>query len=122
VKIGKDVQIGPLNWFDFVWPNYIEIGDGVSIAGMCTIIAHSTPLAYHSKYFESFVKPVRIGKNVWVAVGCTILPGTTIGDGAVVAAGSVVVSDIKEESFAYGIPAKQNDLEECETLRGQVRA
>ena len=106
VKVGANVQIGPLNWFDFVWPNYIEIGDGTSLAGMTTIIAHSTPLKHHAQYFDSYVKPVKIGKNVWIAVSCTLLSGVTIGDGAVIAAGSVVTGDIPRDSFAGGVPAK----------------
>ena len=79
VRIGRNVQIGPLNWFDFVWPEYIEVGDGTSIAGMTTIIAHSTPLHHLSGYFKSYVGPVRIGKNVWIAVNCTILSNLSIG-------------------------------------------
>jgi acetyltransferase-like isoleucine patch superfamily enzyme len=106
VKIGRNVQIGPLNWFDFVWPEYIEVGDGTSLAGMTTIIAHSTPLHHLRGYFESYVGPVRIGKNVWIAVNCTILPNLSIGDCSVVAAGAVVTRDVEANVFVAEVPAK----------------
>ena len=49
---------------------------------------------------------VFIGKNVWIGDKVTILPGTTIGDGAIVAANSVVSKDIPAYSVAAGNPAK----------------
>ena len=51
-------------------------------------------------------QPVRIGDNVWLAVRVIVLPGVTIGDDAVVGAGSVVTGDIPPRSVAAGIPAK----------------
>jgi acetyltransferase-like isoleucine patch superfamily enzyme len=52
------------------------------------------------------VAPVRIGDDVWIAHGAMVEPGVTIGDGAVVAAGSVVVSDVPERMLAMGNPAR----------------
>jgi acetyltransferase-like isoleucine patch superfamily enzyme len=52
------------------------------------------------------VAPVRIGNDVWVAHGAMVEPGVTIGDGAVVAAGSVVTSDVPEKMMALGNPAR----------------
>lgn len=52
------------------------------------------------------IRPVTIGKGVWVGANVTILPGVTIGDSSIIAAGSVVTKDIPESSIAAGVPAK----------------
>jgi len=51
-------------------------------------------------------RPVLIGDGVWIGTRAVILPGVTIGRGAVVGAGSVVTSDIAERSLAVGNPAR----------------
>jgi len=51
-------------------------------------------------------KSVTIGNNVWIGGHCTILPGVTIGDNAVVGAGSVVTKDVPANSVVAGNPAK----------------
>lgn len=50
--------------------------------------------------------PVTIGNNVWIGEKATILPGVTIGDGAVIAANAVVTKDVPDYSVVAGIPAK----------------
>lgn len=49
---------------------------------------------------------VKIGDHVWIAAGAMILPGVEIGEGAVIAAGSVVTKDIPPWTIAGGVPAK----------------
>jgi acetyltransferase-like isoleucine patch superfamily enzyme len=51
-------------------------------------------------------QPVRIGNQVWVGANATILPGVTIGDGAIVAAGAVVTKDVAPRTVVGGVPAK----------------
>lgn len=51
-------------------------------------------------------KPIHIGNHVWIGLRATILKGVTIGDGAVVAAGSVVTKDVPPHSLVGGVPAK----------------
>jgi maltose O-acetyltransferase len=51
-------------------------------------------------------QPVVIGENVWLASRVVVLPGVTIGDGSVIAAGAVVTTDIPPRSFAAGVPAR----------------
>lgn len=50
--------------------------------------------------------PIRIGRNVWIGRGCCILKGVTIGDGAVIAANSVVTKDVPANNIVGGVPAK----------------
>ena len=51
-------------------------------------------------------KPIHIGKNVWIGANATVLPGVTIGDSAIVAAGAVVTRDVPENAIVGGVPAK----------------
>ena len=53
-----------------------------------------------------YPRPVNIGKNVWIGSNSTICPGVTIGDNAVIGAGSVVTKDVPENMVAVGVPAK----------------
>ncbi len=106
VKIGKNVQLGPFVALDYVFPNFVSIGDGVSIAGWNYILTHVTPLEYHNSDFDSYVAPVKIERNAWIAVGATILPGVTIGEGAAVAAGSLVTKDVAPHTLVSGVPAR----------------
>jgi len=106
VSVGKGVHIGPSVTIDDVYPNYLVIEDGVSIAGLNFILTHSKPLLYHEKLSKSYVAPVIIKKNAWIAIGVIILPGVTIGEGSIIASGSVVTGDIPDNVFAGGTPAK----------------
>ena len=50
--------------------------------------------------------PIHIGKKVWLGANVTVLPGVTIGDNAIVAAGAVVTKDVEPNIIVGGIPAK----------------
>lgn len=50
--------------------------------------------------------PIRIGDDVWIGANATVLPGVTIGDGAVVAAGAVVTKDVPAMTVVGGVPAR----------------
>jgi maltose O-acetyltransferase len=54
----------------------------------------------------AFGRPVRIGSHVWIGSGAIILPGVTIGDDAVVGAGSVVTRDVPAGAKVMGNPAR----------------
>ncbi len=106
VKIGQNVHIGTNVFMDPVFPNFIVIEDGVSVAGGDYILTHNKPLDYHKFISDSYLAPVVIKKNAWIAINVTILPGVTIGEGAIVAAGSVVNKDVPANTLVGGIPAK----------------
>jgi acetyltransferase-like isoleucine patch superfamily enzyme len=50
---------------------------------------------------------VRIGAHAWIGLGSIVMKGVTVGDGAVVAAGSVVTSDVPARAIVAGNPARQ---------------
>ena len=106
VKIGKNVHVGPKVTIDDVYPNFVLIENGVSLAGQIFILTHSKPLEYHKYLSESFLGPVIIKQNAWIAIGVIILPGVTIGEGAIVASGAVVTKDVPPNTMVGGIPAK----------------
>lgn len=54
----------------------------------------------------AYGKPVTVGEDVWIGGNCTILPGVTIGNNVVVAAGAVVTKDVPDNCVVAGVPAK----------------
>ncbi|MCX7735628.1 MAG: acyltransferase [Candidatus Kapabacteria bacterium] len=106
VKIGKRAFIGYQCVLDEVFPDFIEIGNDVSLAGGVWVLTHSTPYMHHSEMLKSFVAPVKIKDKAWITINVTILPGVTIGEGSIITAGSVVNRDIPDWVIAGGNPAK----------------
>lgn len=83
----------------------IWIGSGALI-GHNTVIATLNHGCLPQERHDLIPKPVHIGKNVWIGSNSTILPGVTIGDNAIIGAGSVVTKDIPENMIAVGCPAR----------------
>jgi acetyltransferase-like isoleucine patch superfamily enzyme len=109
VKIGKNVFIGLGCWLDSVSPELVIIEDDVSLAGRVTILTHSDPTEPMRKIWGNNVKvfdPVVIKCGAWIAVNATILPGITIGENSIVAAGSVVTKDVPSNVIVGGVPAR----------------
>jgi maltose O-acetyltransferase len=85
----------------------IEIGDDVQIAPAVQLYTATHPLdAAVRRSGREGGKPIRIGNNVWIGGGAIILPGVTIGDDAVIGAGSVVTRDVPAGVVVVGNPAK----------------
>lgn len=82
----------------------ITIGDGVAISENVSI--RDSDNHYFNQSNKKSTQPIVIGNHVWIGMNVTILKGVSIGDGAVVAAGSVVTKDIPANSLAGGVPAK----------------
>lgn len=91
--------------------NKIVIGRNCLIAANCQIIdsnAHELLMETPESRLSSidFGKPILIGDNCWIGMNSIILPGVSIGDGAVIAAGSIVTKDVQEKTIVGGNPAK----------------
>jgi len=126
-KIGKGVVIYPGVWIspgrNLVIGDEVDLSKDVLIttAGGVTI-GDRTLIGYRTQILSAnhqipkvgvripvsgdVFAPVIIGKDCWIAAGCIVLPGVTIGDGAVVAAGSIVKDDIAANSIVAGVPAQ----------------
>ena len=103
IRIGKDVFIN--SGCHFQDQGGIEIGDGVLIGHNVVLatINHDLDPAMNRK---NHYAPIKIGTHVWIGSNATILPGVTIGDWAVVAAGAVVTHDVPAMTVVGGVPAK----------------
>jgi acetyltransferase-like isoleucine patch superfamily enzyme/coenzyme F420-reducing hydrogenase beta subunit len=86
----------------------IEIGEGLRCGRNVTIRDNNGGHFISKKGYQDS-KPIKIGNKVWLGEGCLILPGITIGDGAIVGARAVVTKDIPPNSVVKGIPAKVTD-------------
>ncbi len=92
---------------DALYPELVEIEDDVFIASGSTIIAHMTPTLYQRTYLPSVqFGEVHIKRGAYIGVHSIILPGVTIGEGAIVGAGSVVTKDVPPLSIVAGNPAR----------------
>ncbi len=83
----------------------IYIGDGALI-GHNAVLATLNHNPDPGKRQNLLPSPIHIGKNVWIGANVTILPGVTIGDDAIVAAGAVVTKDVDAKTVVAGVPAK----------------
>jgi len=82
----------------------IEIGDDTIFSNNCVIRDSDLHKIVTSK--NPNTKSIKIGKHVWVGTNSIILKGVTIGDGAIIGAGSVVVNDVPPATLVAGNPAK----------------
>lgn len=85
----------------------VVFGDNVFIAPNCGFYSAGHPLdvEQRNKGLE-YAYPIRIGNNVWIGAGVSVLPGVSIGDNSVIGAGSVVNKDIPSGVLAVGNPCK----------------
>lgn len=108
VYLGSYIYIGPFATFNSI--GGIRIQSGTAIGPYCHIYTenHYTKDDLEALPFDwkRELRPVDIGKNVWIGGDVVIAPGVTIGEGAIVACGSVVVKDIEPLSIVGGAPAK----------------
>jgi acetyltransferase-like isoleucine patch superfamily enzyme len=85
----------------------VVIGDRASLAPRVTIVTSSHPNNSRIRPYVSTPQgKVVIGQDAWIGANVTILPGVTIGNGAIVGAGSVVTKDVPPYKIAFGMPAR----------------
>jgi len=87
----------------------ITIGKNSTLAYRTLLTTNANPNAPYNelcKLYPPIHQEIRIGDNVWIGAGVIVLPGCRIGNNSVIAAGSVVCSDIPDNCMAAGVPAK----------------
>jgi acetyltransferase-like isoleucine patch superfamily enzyme len=125
--IGRRVTYYPYVWIEngrkLVIEDDVDLATGVLIVSPGGVrIGARTLVGYHSQIYSTNhvvppgngpifgsghqQAPVDIGRDVWIGASCVILPGVSIGDGAVVAAGSVVTKDVPSAAIVAGVPAR----------------
>lgn len=100
VQIGRNVSVGLMAMFDIFFPQLISIGENSIIGYNATVLTHEFLVREYRK------GRVEIGRGVVIGNSTVILPGVSIGDGAVVGACSLVNKDIPAGVLAAGVPAR----------------
>jgi maltose O-acetyltransferase len=107
---GSNIFLGTRVFFNFncvlldVCP--ITVGDFTQFGPAVQVYTATHPLDAVQRRKEEFGKPIAIGSDVWVGGGAVICPGVTIGDRAVIGAGSVVTRDVPAAVLAVGNPCR----------------
>jgi acetyltransferase-like isoleucine patch superfamily enzyme len=83
----------------------LTIGNNVNLSS--EVMIWTAQHDYRDPLFGTEFKPVTIGNYAWLGPRCIILPGVTVGEGAVVAAGAVVTKDVEPYSVVGGVPAQK---------------
>lgn len=110
-KVGKDCFIGYDVWVDMTNTHLVEMEDHVHIANKCLLLCHQRILKEYM-IGDDYAKLPYTRKKIILKKGCLlgmntmVMPGVTIGEGAIVGAGSLVTSDVPAWSIAVGSPAK----------------
>ena len=106
IDLAESIFLGPgavIYGHGGVW-----IGDNTLIAMHCRILSSNhtvPPIGTLIRSQPDIPLPTRIGRDVWLGAGVTVLGGVTIGDGCVVGAGAVVTKDLPPGAIAFGVPA-----------------
>jgi acetyltransferase-like isoleucine patch superfamily enzyme len=121
-NLGKNTNF---NGLTIIGEGHVSIGDNFHSGSECLILTdihdydNGEAIPYGTTYI---VKDVKIADNVWIGSRVTILGGVQIGEGAIIQAGAVVVSDIPKYGIAGGSPArvfKQRNAEHYERLKAE---
>jgi maltose O-acetyltransferase len=120
VSIGQGTFVNRNCFFDAYAP--IEIGNYCSI-GMDVLFCTSShdPGTKHKRAGQNNGKPIKIGDGSWIGARSTILQGVTVGEGCIIAAGSLVNKDCEPNGLYAGVPAKRiKDLPVGDSLDAQA--
>ncbi|MFM2482254.1 sugar O-acetyltransferase [Celerinatantimonas sp. YJH-8] len=112
IDYGSNIHLGNHVFINFNWVVLdcctVNIGDHVFIGPNVSLYTAHHPLDAETRdQHIGFAEPITIGNHVWIGGNTTILPGVTIGDGAVIGAGSLVTRDIKPGMLAVGQPCRE---------------
>jgi len=107
ISIGNNSGIGKNSYISAY--DTVEIGNDVMIGPELYIYTSNHEIKRDMPMIRQCMKraPVKIGNDVWIGTRVIILPGVSIGDGAVVGAGSVVSKSVEPYSIVGGVPARK---------------
>lgn len=110
-KVGKNVSMGYDIYYDVHNSSLITIEDDVWVASRSLILCHKRDLTMYRKgdnYNDlGYIKlPVTLKKGCVIGMSAIIMPGVTVGEGAIVGAGSLVVKDVPAWTIVTGNPAR----------------
>jgi acetyltransferase-like isoleucine patch superfamily enzyme len=107
IELAENVFLGP---YTVIYGHGgVTIGASTLLAMHCRILSSNHTIPGRDELIRSrqdILLPTRIGRDVWLGAGVTVVGGVTIGDGCVVAAGAVVTRDLPEYAVAMGVPAR----------------
>jgi acetyltransferase-like isoleucine patch superfamily enzyme len=108
IKIGRGVFIDKTVILDEAYPQNITIEDDVVISAGAVIMSHMSA-SHHLKeyYLPERITKVKICKYSLIGINAVILPGVTVGEGAVVVSGSTVLANVPPYTVVSGVPAKK---------------
>ncbi len=105
VKIGEGCNIMTRKFGSE--PYLIEIGNNCQVTSDVKFFTHGAAWVFRKKYPKmDFFGKIKIGDNVYIGNNALILPGVTVGDNVIIAAGSVVTKSISDDCIVGGNPAK----------------
>lgn len=105
MKVGTDFNRQQGCFLDPSHCFLITIGNDVTMSIRVTVMAHDASTKKTLGYTK--IGQVHIGNHVFIGANTTILPGVTIGDYAVIGAGSIVTHDVPTRTVVAGVPAKE---------------
>lgn len=107
IRLASNVYLGP--YVTIYGHGVVEIGEGTLVSMKATILSsnHSVPpMGALIREQADELLPTTLGRDVWIGANAVILGGVIIGDGAVVAAGSVVNRNVEAGAIVAGVPAE----------------
>ena len=110
-KVGKNVSIGWDVFLDVKYAKYLTVEDDVWIANRSIVFCHRRVMDGYSigdryKELQQLPRPVVIKKGACVSIATTVMPGVTIGEGAVTGTGALITKDVPAWTIVAGVPAK----------------
>jgi acetyltransferase-like isoleucine patch superfamily enzyme len=104
LDIGDDVYIAHNAWINAA--GGMQIGTKSVIGPMCVLVTSRHVFEGGEATNKGAYRPVALGRGTWLASHVVVTDGVTIGNGALVGAGSVVTKDVPDGAFVGGVPAK----------------